>query len=85
MTAEEIAVADYYLVAGIARHGYELGRRLLTLWDGYALFEATWEPMPAFVDPELAINTFFLSDVVENNDSQLQSGAETLSQHKKKE
>ena len=33
MTAHEIAVDGYYVVAGIARHKYKQGWKFLTLWD----------------------------------------------------
>ena len=45
MTANEMAVDGYYVVAGIAHHEYKQGWKFLTLWDGYGLSEATWEPM----------------------------------------
>ena len=35
MTADEMAVDGYYVVAGIARHEYKQGWKFLTLWDGY--------------------------------------------------
>ena len=41
MTADEMAVDGYYVVAGIARHEYKQGWKFLTLWDGYGLSEAT--------------------------------------------
>ena len=47
MTADEMAVDGYYVVAGIAHHEYIQGRKFLTLSDGYGLSEATWEPMSA--------------------------------------
>ena len=49
MTADEMAVDGYYVVAGIARHEYKQGWKFLTLWDGYGLSEATGEPMSAFM------------------------------------
>ena len=35
MTADEMAVDGYYVVAGIARQEYKQGWKFLTLWDGY--------------------------------------------------
>ena len=84
MTADEMAVDGYYVVAGIARHEYKQGRKYLTLWDGYGLFEATWEPKSAFIQPDGSINPIFRSYLVENNEGQLRTRAETLSQRKKK-
>ena len=52
MTADEMAVDGYYVVAGIAPHEYKQGWKFLTLWDGYGLSEATWEPMSAFIQPD---------------------------------
>ena len=36
MTADEMTVHGYYVVAGIARHEYKQGWKFLILWDGYA-------------------------------------------------
>ena len=84
MTAYEMAVDGYYVVAGIARYDYKQGWKFLTLWDGYGLPEATWEPMSAFIQPDGSINPIFRSYFVENNEGQLLTRAETLSQQKTK-
>ena len=84
MTADEMAVDGYYVVAGIVRHESQQGWKCLTLWDGYGLFEATWELMSAFIHPDGSINPIFRSYLVENNEGQLLTRAETLSQHQKK-
>ena len=84
MTAEEMAVDGYYIVAGIARHEYKQGWKFLTLWQGYGLSEAIREPMPAFIQPGGGIKPVFRSYLVENNEGQLLTRAETLSQRKKK-
>ena len=84
MNADEMAVDGYYVVAGIARHEYKQGWKFLTLWDGYVLSEATWEPMSAFNQPDGSINPIFRSYLIENNEGQLLTHAETLSQRKKK-
>ena len=83
MTADEMAVDGYYVVAGIARHEYKQGWKFLTLWDGYGLSEATWEPMSAFIQPDGSINLIFRTYLVENNEGQLPTRAETMSQRKK--
>ena len=79
-----MAVYGYYVVAGIARHDHKQGWRFLTLWDGYGLSEATWEPMSAFIQQPGSINPIFRSYLVENKEGQLLTRAETLSQWKKK-
>ena len=71
MTAEEMAVDSYYVGAGIARHEYKQGWKFLTLWDGYGMLEATWEPMSAFIQPDGSIDPIFRSYLVENNEGQL--------------
>ena len=43
----------------------------LTLWDGYGLSEATWEPMSAFIQPDGSINRIFRTYLVENNEGQV--------------
>ena len=84
MTADEMALHGYYVVAGIARHEYKQGWKFLPLWDGFGLSEATWEPMSTFIQPDGSINPIFRSYCFENNEGQLLTRAETLSQRKKK-
>ena len=84
MTADEMAVDGYYVVTGIARHEYKQGWKCVTLWDGYGLSEATWEPLSAFIQPDGSIKPIIRSYLVENNEGQLPTRAETLSQRKKK-
>ena len=84
MTANEMAVDGYYVVVGIARHEYKQGGKFLTLWDGYGLSGATWEPMSAFIKPDGSINPICRPYLVEYNEGQLLTCAETLSQRKKK-
>ena len=79
-----MAVDGYYVVAGIARHEYKQGWKFLTLWDGYGFSEATWEPMSAFIQPDGSINPIFRAYLVENNEGQLLTRAETMSQRKKR-
>ena len=84
MTADEMAVDGYFVVAGIARHEDKQGWKFLTLSDGYGLSEATWEPIFAFIQQDGSINPIFRSYLVRNNDGQVLTRAETLSQRKKK-
>ena len=84
MTADEMAVNGYYVVAGIARHWYKQGWKFLNLWDRKGLSEATWEPMSAFIQQDGSINPIVRSYLVENNEGQLLTRAETLSKRKKK-
>ena len=84
MNADEMAVDGYYVVAGIARHEYQQGWKFLTLWDGYGLSEATCQAMSAFIQQDGSINPIFRSYPVENNEGQLLTRAESLSQQKKK-
>ena len=79
-----MAVEGYYVVAGIARPEYKQGWKLLTLWDGYGLSEAPWEPMSTFIQPDGSINPIFRYYLVENKEGQLLTRAETLSKQKKK-
>ena len=84
ITADEMAIDDYHVVAGIARHEYNQVWRFLTVWDGCGLSEATWEPLSAFIQPDGSINPIFCSYLVENNEGQQLTRAETLSKRKKK-
>ena len=84
MTTDEMAVDGYYVVAGIARHEYKQGWKFLTLWDGYGLSEATWERTSAFIQPDGSVDPILRSYLDENNEGQLLTRAETLSQRKKK-
>ena len=79
-----MAVDGYYVVAAIARNEYKQGWKFLTLWDDHWLSQATWEPTSAFIQPDGNINPIIRSYLVENNEGQLPTRAETLSQRKKK-
>ena len=79
ITADEMAVDGHYVVADIAPHENKQGWQFLTLWDGYGLSEATWEPMSAILQPDRSINPIFRSYPVEKNEGQLLTRADTLS------
>ena len=83
MIANEMAVDGYYVVAGIARHEYKQGWNFLTLWDGYGLSAATWESMSAFIQPDGSINPISRTYLIENNQGQLLTRAETMSHRTK--
>ena len=84
MTADEMAVDGYYVVAGIAPHAYKRGGKFFTLWDRYWLSEAASDPTSAYIQPDGSINPIFRSHLVEINEGQLLTHAETVSQRKKK-
>ena len=84
MTTDEMAVDGYYVVADFACHEYKECWKFLTLWDGYGLCEATREPRSAFIQPDRSITAIFCSYLIENNEGQLLTRAETLSKRKNK-
>ena len=59
MTADEMAVNGFYVVAGIARHEYKQGWRFLTLRNRYGLSEANLGPMSAFIQRDVSIKAIF--------------------------
>ena len=63
MTATEMAVDVYYVVAGTSPN-------FLTLWKGYGVSEAAWEPLSAFIQPDGGINPICCSYLAENNEGQ---------------
>ena len=81
MTAEEISVEGYYVAAGFARNECKQGVKFLTLLGGYGVSEATWEPMSTFMQPDGTINPVSWSYLMENNECQLLTRAEAMSQH----
>ena len=84
MTADGTAVDGYYVVAGITRHEYQKVWKFFTLQDGYGLSEGTCDSMSPFIQPDGSINPIFCSYLVESNEGQLLTPAESLSQCKKK-
>ena len=83
MNAEEIAKEGFYLVKSVIRHRYRQGWRFLTLWEGFRVEEATWEPFSAFVLPEGRLNSVLVDYTSENNLGELLELAETLASQKK--
>ena len=67
MNAEEMAKEGFYLVKSGLRHRYRQGWRFLTLWEGFGVEEATWEPFSALVLPEGRLNSVLVDYVSQNN------------------
>ena len=83
MNAEEMAKEGFYLVKLVIRHRYRQGWRFLTLWEGFGVEEATWEPFSAFVLPEGRLNSVLVDYLSQNNLGELLRLAETLASQKK--
>ena len=81
--AEEIAKENFYLVKSVIRHRYRQGWRFPTLWEGFGVGEATWEPFSAFVLPEGRLNSVLVDYLSRNNLGELLRLAETLASQKK--
>ena len=67
MNAEEMAKEGFYLVKSVIRHRYRRGWCFLTLWEGFAVEKATWEPFSVFVLPEARLNSVLVDYLSENN------------------
>ena len=80
--AEEIAKEGFYLVKSVIRYRYRQGWRFLTLWEGFGVEEATWEPFSAFVLPGGRLNSVLVDYVSQNNLGELLRLAETLASRK---
>ena len=78
MNAEEMAHEGFYLVKSFIRHRYRQGRRFLTLWEGFGVEEATWEPFSAFVLPEGHLNSVLVDYLSQNSLGELLRLADTL-------
>ena len=78
-----MAKEGFYLVKLVIQHRYCQGWRFLTLWEGYGVEEATWEPFSAFVLPEGRLNSVLVDNLSQNNPRELLSLAETLASQKK--
>ena len=78
MNAEEMAKEGFYLVKSVLRHRYRQGCCFLTLWEGFGVEEATWEPFSAFVLPEGRLNSVLVDYLSQNSLGELLRLAETL-------
>ena len=83
MNAEEMAKEGFDLVKLVLRHRYHQGWRVLTIWEGFGVEEATWEPFSAFVPPETRLNAVLVVYLSQNNLGELLRLAETLGSQKK--
>ena len=83
MNTEEMAKEGFYIVKSILRHRYRQGWRFLTLWEGFGVEEATWEPFSAFVLLEGRLNSVLVDYLSHNNLGELLRLAETLALQKK--
>ena len=70
--------SNLYLVRSVLHHRYRQGWRFLTLWEGFGVEEATWEPFSAFVLPEGRLNSVLVDYLSQNNLGELLRLAETL-------
>ena len=83
MTAQQMAKEGLYLVKWVIRHRYRQGWCFLTLWDGFGVEEATWEPFSAFVLPGERLKSVLVDYLSQNNLGELLRRAETLASQKK--
>ena len=83
MNAKEVAKEGFYLVRSVIRHCYLQGWRFLTLWEGFGVGEAAWEPFAAFALPGGRLNSVLVDYLSQNNLGELLRLAETLASQKK--
>ena len=83
MNAKEVANEGFYLVKSVIRHRYRQEWCFLTLWEGFGVEEATWEPFSAFVLPGGRLNSVVVDYLSQNNLGELLRLAETLASQKK--
>ena len=83
LNAEEMAKEGFYLVKSVIRNRYRQGWLFLTLWEGFGVEEATWEPFSAFVLPEQCLNTVLVDCLSQKNLRELLRPAEKLACQKK--
>ena len=78
MNAKEMAKEGFYLVKSVLRHRYCQDWRFLTLWEGFGVEEATWEPLSTFVLPGGRLNSVLVDYLSQNNLGELLRLPETL-------
>ena len=78
MNADEMAKKAFYLVKSVIRHVYCQGWQFLTLWEGFGVEEAIWEPFSAFVLPQGRLNSVLVDYLSQNNLGDLLRLVETL-------
>ena len=85
MNAEEMVNEVFYLVKSVIRHPYRQQWRFLTLWEGFRVEKATWEPFSfsAFLLPEGRLNSVLVDYLFQKNLGELLRLAETLASQKK--
>ena len=62
----------------VLRHRYCQGWRFPTLWEGFGVKGATWEPFSAFFLPEGRLNSVLVDYLSQNNLGELLRLAEAL-------
>ena len=83
VNAEEMAKEGFYLVKSVIGHRYCQGWCFLTLWEGFGVGEATWEPFSAFVLPEGRLNSVLVDYLSQNSLGELLRLAETLASQRR--
>ena len=83
MNAEAMDKEGFYLVKFVIRHRYHQGWHFLTLWEGFEVEEATWEPFSAFLLTAGRLNFVLVDYLSQNNLGELLRLAETLASQKK--
>ena len=83
MNAEEMAKEGFYLVKSVIRHCYRQGWRFCTLWEGFGVEGATWEPFSASILPEGRLNSVLVDYLSQDNLGELLRLAETLASQDK--
>ena len=83
INAEEMAREGFYMVKSILRHGYRQGWRFLTVWEGFGVEEATFEPFCAFVLPKGCPKSVEVDYMSPNNLGELLRFGKTLALQEK--